>query len=249
MVESALDDHNALNPDRDPNEVMSASLTPPVSRSSPGNFSGAASKEPSRLQRVSTKLVVDGEDDDVGIGRQREFVDMAPVVFKYIRNHVLGISDDSYNKSVIPRSKYAQRNVLDAKYGEGKSGAFFYFTHDSRFLVRLNSAASGQKSSSDFDSSGRPLIENILSSGGDWNESMRDLELTEIMDEMNTLDRRLSATESEQPPRRGSHLFNTESIVDATQEELDEGTLALQKEISLLRKMTEEPEVEQRDDD
>ena len=26
--------------------------------------------------------------------------------------------------------------VLDAKYGEGKSGAFFYFTHDSRFLVK-----------------------------------------------------------------------------------------------------------------
>lgn len=26
--------------------------------------------------------------------------------------------------------------VLDCKYGEGKSGAFFYFTHDSRFLVK-----------------------------------------------------------------------------------------------------------------
>ena len=86
------------------------------------------------VQRVSTKLIIEG--DDTGIGKEREFIDFAPIVFKYIRNCIIGISDESYNRSIIPSSKSAQRNVLDAKYGEGKSGAFFYFTHDSRYLVK-----------------------------------------------------------------------------------------------------------------
>jgi len=86
------------------------------------------------VQRVSTKLIIEGDDE--GIGKEREFVDFAPIVFKYIRNCICGISDESYNRSIIPKDKLAQRNVLDAKYGEGKSGAFFYFSWDSRYLVK-----------------------------------------------------------------------------------------------------------------
>eukprot|EP00485_Elphidium_margaritaceum_P012881 CAMPEP_0202708118 /NCGR_PEP_ID=MMETSP1385-20130828/20374_1 /ASSEMBLY_ACC=CAM_ASM_000861 /TAXON_ID=933848 /ORGANISM="Elphidium margaritaceum" /LENGTH=736 /DNA_ID=CAMNT_0049367015 /DNA_START=537 /DNA_END=2747 /DNA_ORIENTATION=- len=91
-----------------------------------------------RMERVATKLVVGGggAGGEKGIGVQREFVDFAPIVFKYIRNHICGISDHSYRASIIPKEKSAQRNVLDAKYGEGRSGAFFYFTHDSRYLVK-----------------------------------------------------------------------------------------------------------------
>ena len=48
----------------------------------------------------------------------------------------MGVSDESYNRSIIPKDKLSQRDVLDAKYGEGKSGAFFYFTWDSRYLVK-----------------------------------------------------------------------------------------------------------------
>eukprot|EP01084_Bolivina_argentea_P311706 539575_1 len=93
-------------------------------------------KSISGVQRVSTKLIIGADDQYTGIGKNREFVDFAPLVFKYIRNYVLGISDESYNKSIIPIDKYAQRNILDAKFGEGKSGAFFYFSHDSRYLVK-----------------------------------------------------------------------------------------------------------------
>merc|ERR1712083_613784 len=69
-------------------------------------------------------------------------------------------------------------------------------------LARLGSAQSGQKSSSFDRTPSQPLIENILSSTSGWNESVRDLELTQIMDEMSTLDRKLSATECEEQPRR-----------------------------------------------
>lgn len=87
-----------------------------------------------KLKRISTSLVV-GKSQN-GLGKARQFTDLAPICFKFIRNHVLGISDESYMRSIIPADKYAQRNVLDAKFGDGKSGAFFYFTHDSRFLVK-----------------------------------------------------------------------------------------------------------------
>ena len=54
------------------------------------------------------------------------------------------MSDDEYRKSIIPSTKEAQKDVLDAKYGEGKSGAFFYFTHDSKFLVKTITKAETQ---------------------------------------------------------------------------------------------------------
>merc|ERR1719242_997927 len=146
QVEMALsEDKDKMDPQRDPNGIngqanilsVQQSLTTPDPSGAVTLSGGGRKSDPaSRLQRVSTKLVVDGETDDGEIGTEREFVDMAPLVFKYIRNYVLGISDDCYNKSVIPASKYAQRNILDCKYGEGKSGAFFYFTHDSRYLVK-----------------------------------------------------------------------------------------------------------------
>eukprot|EP01083_Nonionella_stella_P017556 49124_1 len=97
------------------------------------DLAGSEDAEKPDLPRVHTKMII-GKDNTFGKGR--EFVDFAPIVFKYIRNHVLGISDKDYKASMIPTDKYAQRNVLDAKFGEGKSGAFFYFSHDSRYLVK-----------------------------------------------------------------------------------------------------------------
>eukprot|EP01084_Bolivina_argentea_P292051 501995_1 len=68
--------------------------------------------------------------------REREFTDYAPLIFRYIRNNIIGISDNDYISSIIPDNEEDQIKVLDVKYGEGKSGAFFYFTWDSRFIVK-----------------------------------------------------------------------------------------------------------------
>lgn len=88
--------------------------------------------------RYTTEVLVDNSKGE--IGKERSFVDYAPLVFRRIRNEILEMSDDEYIRSIIPRTEKAQRGVLDAKYGEGQSGAFFYFTHDSRFLVKTISS-------------------------------------------------------------------------------------------------------------
>ncbi|ETO31705.1 hypothetical protein RFI_05418, partial [Reticulomyxa filosa] len=49
---------------------------------------------------------------------------------------IAGFDEKDYMESIIPSSAAQQKDVLDAKFGEGRSGAFFYFTHDSRFLVK-----------------------------------------------------------------------------------------------------------------
>ncbi|ETN98208.1 1-phosphatidylinositol-4-phosphate 5-kinase, partial [Reticulomyxa filosa] len=50
----------------------------------------------------------------------REFTDFAPLVFRFLRKRLLDITDETYIKSIIPPNATEQRNVLDAKFGEGK---------------------------------------------------------------------------------------------------------------------------------
>eukprot|EP01084_Bolivina_argentea_P208404 355334_1 len=69
--------------------------------------------------------------------KEREFVDYAPLIFSYIRTHIIGISNDEYKQSIIPENKRQQVAVLDSvKCGEGKSGAFFYISHDGKYVVK-----------------------------------------------------------------------------------------------------------------
>ena len=101
------------------------------------------------LNRVTTNLVLNEEAKQQlyteeslfknplnHMGKERQFVDYAPLIFRYIRIKLLNMRDTEYLKSIIPSSMKQQKDVLDAKFGDGKSGAFFYFTHDSRFLVK-----------------------------------------------------------------------------------------------------------------
>jgi len=71
-----------------------------------------------------------------GFRAEREFIDYAPLIFRYIRQQIIGIDHHDYISSIIPENEEDQLKVLDVKYGEGKSGAFFYFTWDSRFIVK-----------------------------------------------------------------------------------------------------------------
>eukprot|EP01083_Nonionella_stella_P238297 835124_1 len=75
--------------------------------------------------------------DDDKYSKQREFVDYAPLIFRYIRNNVIGITGIEYKASIISSTAKTQLKVLKkCTFGEGQSGAFFYVTHDSKFIVK-----------------------------------------------------------------------------------------------------------------
>ena len=72
-----------------------------------------------------------------GEGKPREFCDYAPLVFKYIRNNIMGINDEEYKKSIVSSDVKKQLMVLKScKLGEGASGAFFFSTHDSKYVIK-----------------------------------------------------------------------------------------------------------------
>eukprot|EP01084_Bolivina_argentea_P311701 539568_1 len=84
-----------------------------------------------------TSFNVIEEHSDVLHQEEREFVDFAPMIFRYIRNDIIGISDEEYQKSIIPLDVKQQLKVLqNCKISDGKSGAFFFITHDSKFVVK-----------------------------------------------------------------------------------------------------------------
>ena len=57
---------------------------------------------------------------------ERQFVDYAPLVFRYIRKRVLGLSTKQYMKSILPTT-VAAKHALDTKYTEGIIFVFFCF--------------------------------------------------------------------------------------------------------------------------
>jgi len=65
------------------------------------------------------------------------FTDYAPKVFGYLRRRVYGVNDDAYFKSILPIADASKIAVdLVAKFSEGRSGAFFFFTRDMRYLIK-----------------------------------------------------------------------------------------------------------------
>merc|ERR1712228_97542 len=63
------------------------------------------------------------------------FKDYAPHVFRYLRQQIYGISDNEYLQSVGFQNE-EQRNSVKEKFSEGRSGAFFFFTHDSKYIIK-----------------------------------------------------------------------------------------------------------------
>ena len=58
------------------------------------------------------KMSIIEEDSDELHGGQREFVDYAPVVFRYIRNEIMGIKDHEYIQSITPLNPKEQYRAL-----------------------------------------------------------------------------------------------------------------------------------------
>jgi len=70
--------------------------------------------------------------------RETYINDYAPQVFRYIRMDVCGTSDKSYSESFYTLDK--SESMAREQYSEGRSGSFFYFTCDSRFMVKTISS-------------------------------------------------------------------------------------------------------------
>ena len=74
------------------------------------------------------------------------FTDFAPKVFGYLRRTVYGISDEEYYESILPDGSNANKISLDlvAKFSEGRSGAFFFFTKDMKYLIKTLTKSEAQ---------------------------------------------------------------------------------------------------------
>ena len=74
------------------------------------------------------------------------FTDYAPIVFSYLRKNVYGITDREYYESILPGGGDPSKISLDlcAKFSEGRSGAFFFFTKDMKYLIKTLTKSEAQ---------------------------------------------------------------------------------------------------------
>lgn len=68
-----------------------------------------------------------------------DFRDYAPDVFSCIRS-LRGVDPTTYSRS-FSVSKSKHNTAMMEKFTEGRSGSFFYFTHDSRYIVKTVSSS------------------------------------------------------------------------------------------------------------
>ena len=69
-----------------------------------------------------------------------KFYDYAPMIFKEIRNNC-NVSDIEYLQSIGPQSIFdgllkAQINTLQELVSSGKSGSFFYYSYDGKYILK-----------------------------------------------------------------------------------------------------------------
>ncbi len=68
--------------------------------------------------------------DDMDQRKPVPFFDYGPSVFRYLRSR-FHIEDESYQNSIR-----GDTNVMIEKFTEGASNSFFYFSEDSRYIVK-----------------------------------------------------------------------------------------------------------------
>ena len=72
------------------------------------------------------------------------FTDYAPHAFRYLRQQIYKIPDKEYLKSVKPVTRSSDlKNIVNEKFSEGRSGAFFFFTHDSKYIIKTITKTEG----------------------------------------------------------------------------------------------------------
>ncbi|KAF7456517.1 Phosphatidylinositol-4-phosphate 5-kinase [Cryptosporidium felis] len=94
----------------------------------------------SNLSNLKTSFWVQNGRGDGSYGKPVQFIDYNPMVFRKIRE-ICHISPESYIRSVGPEQLLGNMvlgnlSSMNELCSEGKSGAFFYYTTDGRFLIK-----------------------------------------------------------------------------------------------------------------
>ena len=75
------------------------------------------------------------------------FTDYAPHVFRYLRTKIYGISDTEYLESILPSTIKSIKSISEdiiAKFSEGRSGAFFFYSQDNKYLIKTLNRSESQ---------------------------------------------------------------------------------------------------------
>lgn len=94
----------------------------------------------SKISNVKSNTPIQKTNDYRGFAKPVQFIDYNPMVFRKIRE-ICDISPESYVRSVGPEQLLGNMvlgnlSSMNELCSEGKSGAFFYYTTDGRFLIK-----------------------------------------------------------------------------------------------------------------
>ncbi|KAH8583307.1 phosphatidylinositol-4-phosphate 5-kinase [Cryptosporidium sp. chipmunk genotype I] len=94
----------------------------------------------SRALNAKSNISIQKANDYKGFVKPVQFIDYNPMVFRKIRE-ICNISPESYVRSVGPEQLLGNMvlgnlSSMNELCSEGKSGAFFYYTTDGRFLIK-----------------------------------------------------------------------------------------------------------------
>jgi len=89
-----------------------------------------------KLFKTEFEEIIDKDNKKfIMIDKDIKVIEFAPDVFAYLRN-MDGFNNASLVESLSPNNEGNVNNMFKAGEGMGRSGSFFFFSHDSRFLIK-----------------------------------------------------------------------------------------------------------------
>ena len=86
-----------------------------------------------------------GDGRDGSHNKTIEFCDYAPHVFRYLRQSIYNVTDREYLESIEPCfNEHGYQGEIMSKFSEGRSGSFFFYTYDQKYLIKTISARDAQ---------------------------------------------------------------------------------------------------------
>ena len=121
--------HSSNNFDYSDDTVLSIPEPPPQNVYFPDSVRKNPAEHRGAMDRFGVEIS-GSRGDDV------PFTDYAPHVFRYLRTSCYGISDKKYLDSILPEDTEQCIGEIVAKFSEGRSGAFFFYTKDNKYLIK-----------------------------------------------------------------------------------------------------------------
>jgi 1-phosphatidylinositol-4-phosphate 5-kinase len=90
----------------------------------------------SKLFGTHFEEIIDADNKKyIMIDKDIKVIEFAPDVFAYLRD-LDGYNNNSLKESLKPTIEGNVNNMFKAGEGMGRSGSFFFFSHDDRFLIK-----------------------------------------------------------------------------------------------------------------